>query len=46
LAEERACNPFLRIDEPALREAIGLDDRIARFAELRRRKDDFRMPAA
>ncbi len=46
LDEERACNPFLRVDAPALREALGDDDRIARFAELRRRKDAFRMPAA
>lgn len=45
LADERASNPFLRIDAPALRDALGVDDRVARFAELRRRKDDFRMPA-
>jgi hydroxyacylglutathione hydrolase len=45
LAEERACNPFLRIDAPALRQALGGNDRVERFAELRRRKDDFRMPA-
>ncbi|MBA8888921.1 hydroxyacylglutathione hydrolase [Dokdonella fugitiva] len=45
LADERATNPFLRIDAPALRETIGIDDRVARFAELRRRKDAFRMPA-
>jgi hydroxyacylglutathione hydrolase len=47
LAEERACNPFLRIDAPALVAALGhADDRVARFAALRQRKDDFRMPAA
>ena len=45
LADERACNPFLRIDAPALREALGDGDRVERFAELRRRKDDFRIPA-
>jgi hydroxyacylglutathione hydrolase len=45
LADERASNPFLRIDAPALRSALGVDDRIERFAELRRRKDAFRMPA-
>lgn len=47
LAEERACNPFLRIDARALVTALGsAEDRIARFAALRRQKDDFRMPAA
>jgi hydroxyacylglutathione hydrolase len=45
LADERASNPFLRIDAPALRSALGVDDRIERFAALRRRKDAFRMPA-
>jgi hydroxyacylglutathione hydrolase len=45
LADERATNPFLRIDAPALRDTLGVDDRVARFAELRRRKDEFRMPA-
>ena len=45
LADERACNPFLRIDAPALRKALGDGDRIERFAELRRRTDAFRMPA-
>lgn len=46
LADERACNPFLRVDTPALREALAEAgaDRVARFAELRRRKDHFRMP--
>lgn len=46
LADERDCNPFLRVDAPALVEALGEGTRVARFAELRRRKDDFRMPAA
>ena len=45
LADERACNPFLRIDTPALQQALGGNDRVERFAELRRRKDDFRMPS-
>ena len=45
LADERACNPFLRIDSTALVAALGGSDRVQRFAELRRRKDDFRMPA-
>jgi hydroxyacylglutathione hydrolase len=48
LAEERACNPFLRVDSTALIAALDADrrlDRSERFAELRRRKDGFRMPA-
>jgi hydroxyacylglutathione hydrolase len=48
LADERACNPFLRVDSTALIAALDADqhlDRIERFAELRRRKDQFRMPA-
>ena len=46
---EHATNPFLRVDAPALREscanAIGTaaaQDRVARFAWLRREKDGFR----
>lgn len=46
LAEERACNPFLRVDSAALIGALEGEDRIARFADLRRRKDTFRAPAA
>jgi hydroxyacylglutathione hydrolase len=46
LADELACNPFLRVDEPAMVAALGEGPRALRFAELRRRKDDFRMPAA
>jgi len=49
LATELATNPFLRVDSSALREAcgaaIGADaaqDRVARFAWLRRAKDQFR----
>lgn len=48
IASERACNPFLRCDAPAVREAIAtrlgraaVDD-IETFAELRRWKDGFR----
>jgi hydroxyacylglutathione hydrolase len=48
LGSERACNPFLRVDAPAVRDALeardpaSLGDRIARFAALRRWKDGFR----
>ena len=49
IAQERATNPFLRSDTPALRQAaeedLGADaaaDRVARFAWLRRGKDHFR----
>lgn len=45
LREECAFNPFLRSDSPALVAALGKHDRVERFAELRRRKDGFRMPA-
>ncbi|RME20830.1 MAG: hydroxyacylglutathione hydrolase [Deltaproteobacteria bacterium] len=43
LDEERATNPFLRADQPALAHAVGLDgaDPVEVFAELRRRKDNF-----
>jgi len=43
LADERATNPFLRADDPALLTAAGLDglDPIAAFADIRRRKDTF-----
>lgn len=43
LADERAANPFLRADDPALLTAAGLDglDPVAAFAEIRRRKDTF-----
>lgn len=47
LSSEQACNPFLRIDVPAVREALErqlqrrlLDD-VDAFAELRRWKDGF-----
>lgn len=42
LADERACNPFLRIDAPALIAALEGRDRVQRFADLRRRKDTFK----
>lgn len=47
LADERAANPFLRVDTPAIRAAIARrlgrepNDRIETFAELRRWKDGF-----
>jgi len=48
LAQERACNPFLRIDAPEVSAsvrgfdaAVG-DGREAKFAALRRWKDGFR----
>lgn len=46
LAGERACNPFLRVDSAALVAALDGADRVARFADLRRRKDVFRAPLA
>ncbi|WP_454831560.1 hydroxyacylglutathione hydrolase [Pseudoxanthomonas wuyuanensis] len=48
LANETACNPFLRVDSPAVRDAVGRRlgrapaDRVETFAELRRWKDGFR----
>ena len=51
LALEHATNPFLRVDAPALRQtcsdalgATAAQDRVARFAWLRRQKDGFRAP--
>jgi len=47
LAEERACNPFLRVDAEAIVAALPhATTRVDRFAELRRRKDEFRAIAA
>lgn len=46
LDDERACNPFLRVDSAALIDALAGGDRVARFADLRRRKDAFKAPAA
>lgn len=45
LDEERAANPFLRVDAPVLIGILGAGDRVERFAELRRRKDIFRAPS-
>ncbi len=48
IADERQCNPFLRIDAPAVRDAIdrhegrNCSSRVERFAALRRWKDGFR----
>ncbi len=42
LADERASNPFLRIDSPALVAALDGNTRVERFADLRRRKDTFK----
>ena len=48
LADERACNPFLRVDAPAVRAAAAAwsgeapASRLATFAALRRWKDGFR----
>lgn len=43
LAEEKATNPFLRADDPALAAALGLAgaDPVRVFAEIRGRKDRF-----
>jgi hydroxyacylglutathione hydrolase len=47
LAEERACNPFLRVDTDAIVAALpDAQDRVERFAELRRRKDGFQAAVA
>ncbi len=44
LGEEKATNPFLRVDVPAVAKAVGLpiSDPVAVFAEVRHRKDVFR----
>lgn len=44
MAAERATNPFLRPDDPAIRQALGMeeDSDTAVFAEIRKRKDQFR----
>jgi hydroxyacylglutathione hydrolase len=44
LGEEKATNPFLRADKPSVARAVGLPgaDPVAVFAEVRRRKDNFR----
>ncbi len=48
LGSERACNPFLRSDQPELRQRLATErgvlapDRVQAFAALRQWKDDFR----
>lgn len=47
LAEELDCNPFLRVDAEAIVAAYPhAQDRVERFAELRRAKDNFRVAGA
>ncbi|MDR2012230.1 MAG: hydroxyacylglutathione hydrolase [Rhodanobacter sp.] len=48
LADERTYNPFLRVDSAEVIAHLDRsgNDRAARFAELRRRKDEFRMPVS
>lgn len=42
IAKEKAANPFLRADIPALQSAMGhAGDAVATFAEVRKRKDNF-----
>jgi len=47
IASECACNPFLRIDSTSVRQSVArhvghdVDDRVGRFAALRRWKDGF-----
>jgi hydroxyacylglutathione hydrolase len=43
LGEERAANPFLRPDDPAIRRRLGMEKAsdVEVFAEIRRRKDSF-----
>lgn len=43
ISAERATNPFLRADDPAIRQALGMEaaSDAEVFAELRRRKDAF-----
>lgn len=43
MADEKACNPFLRADQPAMAEALGMENNKAWqvFARLRHLKDSF-----
>jgi hydroxyacylglutathione hydrolase len=43
MALEKATNPFLRPDSPAIRQTLGMEEAetVAVFAEIRRRKDRF-----
>ncbi len=51
LADERACNPFLRCTEPAVRESVARRlghepaDELETFTALRRWKDQYKPPA-
>jgi len=44
MGEERATNPFLRADDPAIATAIGMQgsDPAAVFTEIRERKNNFK----
>ena len=50
IASERACNPFLRVDAPEVvawaqhTHGVERENRVARFAALRRAKDEFQVP--
>jgi hydroxyacylglutathione hydrolase len=52
IGEERACNPFLRVDVAEVRawaarqHGISEDDRVGRFAALRAAKDAFKVPSS
>jgi hydroxyacylglutathione hydrolase len=42
LGEERAYNPFLRVSEPSVQQAVGASDAVDAMAKLRERKNQFR----
>lgn len=42
LGDERQCNPFLRVHEPALASAVGSTDPVEVMARLRAMKDVFK----
>lgn len=44
IALEKKTNPYFRVDDPAIRKLLGMEDAApaAVFAEIRKRKDDFR----
>jgi hydroxyacylglutathione hydrolase len=52
IASERACNPFLRVDAPDViawaqhTHGVERENRVARFAALRRAKDEFQVPTS
>jgi hydroxyacylglutathione hydrolase len=48
LSEEFAANPFMRADDPAIAEAVGMigADPAAVFTEIRERKNNFKGRAA